>query len=432
MELLTYPNKKDRDYFILQAVFGTVVVNLIFTVFLTGIFIHFNTPDGIMGYIPILPNIAGILLIFAGIITENIRNIKRAVILLNFIGKSFLLLIVWIPLFINNEYTPYIMLIMAFLGFLSNALMSILINNWFVEIIDEKIRGRYMSVRQMFSLLVSATIPIISGRFLDLSTDKYVAFCIIFSLGWFFSHLESFALSKIRVPIKESHEFKKIKFLDMFNKPFKNKKFMKFIYLMIFFHMVWFFSMTFASVYQLKYMQISYTYLNVMMAVGAIIQIFIYPMVGKMIDQYGSKLVMRIAFFFFMTHGILYFFMINSNAYFIYFLLNINGAFLNPTWILSTFNERFKLIPKKGRTLYDGFYMAIIGVSIFAGPFFGNLARKNIIKFQISNFEYPEFRLLFLLTSLILIVLNIVLFIKSKNNKNDEYEQFKITKLFKK
>lgn len=425
-ELLTYPGKKDRDFFILQAVFGTVVVNLMFTVFLTGIFIYFDTPDGVMGYIPALPSIAGILLIFTGLFTEKIKHVKRTVIILNTLSKSIILLIVWIPLFIDGPIRSYFMLGAAFIGFLLNAIMSIIINNWFVETVNEKIRGRYMSVRQIFSLLVSATIPILSGRFLDLSADKYVAFCIIFSVGWLFSGLESFSLSKIKSPVKEAHEYVKYKLSDLILKPLKNKQFMKLIWLMIFFYVVWNLSMSFASVYQLKYMEISYTYINLMSAFGAVMQILIYPIAGKIMDKYGSKLLMRIAFFFFMTHVLLYAFMVKGNAYFIFFLLNINGALVNPAWALSTFNERFRLIPKQGRTIYDGFFTTAIGIAVVIGPTLGNVFRNLIIKADVPFIAFPEFRIMFVVTFIIILILNIMLFFKGKKESkiNEEYLVF--------
>ena len=427
-ELITFPGKKDRDFFIWQAVFGTVVVNLMFTTFLSGVFIHFDTPDGILGYIPILPSIAGILIIFSGMLTEKVRNVKRTVILLNIIAKLLILFVVFIPLIISNVFTPYYMMISAFFGFLCNAVMGILINNWFIEVVDEKIRGRYMSVRQVFTLVVSATIPILAGKFLDGNRDKYIAFCIIFTIGFLFSLLESFALSKVDVPKKEEHEFIHIKFLDLFKIPLKNKKFMKFIFLMVFFHLFWNLSMTFASVYQIKYMEISYTYINLMMALGAIIQVFIYPVIGRMIDKYGSNFVMRIAFFFFMIHGLLYFMMIKSNAYLIFFLLNVNVAFINPAWILSMFNERFKLIPRQGRTVYDGFFIAVLGISILCGPVLGNVLRNSFIGFNTQIIDFQEFRFLFLITFVVLFVLNIVMYIlaRIRNRNNPNYVKFQL------
>lgn len=419
-ELLSAPGKKDRDFFIVQAVFGTVVVNLLFTTFLSGIFIYYDTPDSVLSYIPILPSIAGILLIFSGMFTERIRKTKKVVIVLNIVSKIMITMVVWIPLFISNKYTPYFMLISAFVGFVLNGIMSILISNWFVEVVEEKIRGRYMSVRQVFTLIVSATIPVLAGRFLDTSQDKYMAFCIIFTVGFLFSLLESFALSRIREPIKEEHERLHVTFSSLFKIPLKNKPFMKFVGLMMFFHVFWTLSMSFASVYQLKYMGISYTYLNLMIAMSSILQLILYPIAGKLLDKHGSKKVMSIAFFFFMLHGLLYFFMIPKTAYIVFFLLNINAAFIGPAWILSSFNERFSLIPKKGRTVYDSFFTSSVGVAILLGPVIGNLLRTWLLSWDSKIIDYQEFRILFLLTFIILLFLNISLLIKNKRTKKNK------------
>lgn len=429
-QLLTYPGKKDRDYFILQAVLGTIVVNLLFTVFLTGIFIYFDTPDSIMGYVPILPNIAGIFLIFTGIITEKIRNIKRVVIVLNFISKTFIVSIVWLPLLFNKSFAPYIMIACAFIGFLANAIMGVLINSWFIDTVDENIRGRYMSVRQVFPLLITATLPIITARFLDTSPNEYFAFCVIFSVGWIASFFESYSLFKVTSPKKEEHEYVKYKFIELFKKPLKNKAFMKFIILQILFHLIWNISMSFATVYNIKYMGISYTFINLMMAMSAIGQMIIYPQMGKAMDKYGTKFIMRFAFIFFMINSLLYFFMMENTSYLLFFIVNINMAILSPAWVLSTFNGRFEVIPKKGRTMYDGFFTTVLGVSIFLGPTIGNILRKIIVNKDITSMAYPEFRLLFLITFIGLFVLNIVLLIKSKKQSNFKNEKELINSVF--
>ena len=75
-QLLTYPGKDNRDLFIKQAIFGTVFGTLTGGVFLTGIFIEMDTADAIMGYLPMIGSIAGILVIFAGFIIERLKSLS--------------------------------------------------------------------------------------------------------------------------------------------------------------------------------------------------------------------------------------------------------------------------------------------------------------------------------------------------------------------
>lgn len=413
MQLLTMPGKKDRDYFIMQAIFGTVVVSLFMGVFMAGLYIYMGAPDSIMGYIPIIPNIAGIFLIFTGSLTERVKNVKRLVIILNFISKTLLFSAVWIPLFVSWGKAIYIMLPLTFFGFTINAIMGILVNSWFIDTIDMSIRGRYMGARSVFTLVVSAILPVIAGKFLDGFWDRYFAFCIIYSVAWLFSMFESASFYKItNPPVHE--ERKKVKLRQLISTPLRNKSFMKFMSVQVIFHLVWFMSMTFASVYEIRYMEISYTYLTLMGSVNAVVQMLLYPVWGKIIDKYGTNVVMRIALFLYMVHVGIYFFMLKGNAPVFILILNINGAILSPAWALSTFNERFSTIPKEGRTIYDSFFTTVLGLTILTAPTLGNLLRGLIVKSNISFIPFPEFKLLFILTFVLLMALNITLLFKSK------------------
>ncbi|MBN2557507.1 MAG: MFS transporter [Clostridia bacterium] len=423
MQLLTFPGKKDRDFFILQSVFGTMTISLFLGVFLTGLYIYMGASDTIMAYIPILPNLAGIFLVFMGSLTERVKNVRRLVIILNFIGKTFIFAAVWVPLIVSREIAPFVMLPFTFFGLTVNAVMSILINSWFVDTIDSSIRGRYMGVRSVFSLVVSAILPVISGNFLDSSVDKYLAFCIIYSAAWIFSLFESYAFYKITNPPAHEGTRRKIKFGELFSIPMKNKKFRGFLIIQVVFHMFWFLSMTFAAVYEIKYMEISYTYLTVMGSMSAVIQMLLYPLWGKFMDKYGSNLVMRLAMVFFMIHAALYLIMFRTNAHLLIFFLNINGAILNPAWGLSTFNERFSHVPREGRTIYDGFFTTTIAILVLIAPTIANLIRGSVLENGISFIPYMEFKILFFLTFISLMGLNITLLLKSKKETGLEKEK---------
>lgn len=422
-QLLAYPGKKDRDMFIWQAVFGTMAMSLFSGVFLTGLYIYMGASDTILAYIPIMPSLAGIFLIFMGSLTEKVKNTKRTIIILNTIAKTLLFGAVWIPLLVSREIAPFIMLPFTFVGFTLNSVMSVLVNSWFVDTVDEKIRGRYMGVRQIFALVVSATLPVISGGFLDSSPDRYMAFCVIYSAALVFSILESFSFSKITQPQDSDEKTKKIKISDMFFLPLRNKKFRNFILLQVVFHTFWYLSMTVAQVYEIRYMEISYTYLTAMGAMGAIIQMFLYPLWGRVMDKYGSKIVMRIAMMFYTVHALLYVFMIKGNAHFLFFLLSINSAILGPAWVLSTFNERFSVIPKERRRLYDGFFTTVMAIVILVAPTIGNIVRELILKSSMDFLTHIEFKALFFITFISLLIMNMVLLLFSKKNTGLEKEK---------
>ena len=115
--------------------------------------------------------------------------------------------------------------------------------------------------------------------------------------------------------------------------------------------------------------------------------------------------------------------MVKGNAPYLLLLLNINSAILSPAWGLSTFNERFSTIPKEGRTAYDGFFTTMLAIVILLAPTLGNLLRNVIIKGEIKFWVFPEFKLIFILSFVLLMILNAGLLIQSKKRNNLEAEK---------
>lgn len=425
-QLLTYPGKKNRDLFIRQAIFGTVFGTLTGGVFLTGIFIEMNTSDAIMGYLPMIGSIAGILVIFAGFIIERLKSRRKYIVILNIVAKSLIVITVWIPKFVPMNIAPFLMIGCVFLGFSVSSFMGMAINSLLVDVVDEKIRGRYIGVRQIFALIVTATLPVVAGRFLDVSTDRYLAFSIIYTIAWFFMWLETHAFAKIKEPEFKPIGKKNLKLRDIILIPIKNKPFIKMMGLFMFFYFSWFLSMSFASVYQIKYLKLSYTFLTIGTTVNAILQMLYYPMWGKFLDKYGPEFTRNVGMTFYCIHALIYVFLTKETAYIGMVILWLNASFMGPAWMLGVFNTKYSVIPAEGRSLYDGFYTSVIGITILLGPTIGILVRNIIINNNINFIQFSQFRLMFFLTFLMLLGLTIYISIKSKKETNWEKEKLVI------
>lgn len=428
-QLLTYPGKKNRDLFIRQAIFGTVFGTLTGGVFLTGIFIEMDTADAIMGYLPMIGSIAGILVIFAGLIIERLKSRKKYIIVLNIIAKSLIVATVWIPKFVPKNIAPFLMIGCVFLGFSVSSFMGMAINSLLVDVVDEKIRGRYIGVRQIFALIVTATLPVIAGRFLDVSTDRYLTFSILYTIAWFFMWLETHSFAMMKEPTFKPIGKKNLKFRDIILVPIKNKPFMKMMGFLMFFYFTWFLSMSFASVYQIKYLKLSYTFLTIGTTINALLQMLYYPMWGKFLDKYGPVFTRNVAITLYCLHALIYVFLTKETAYVGMVFLWLNASFMGPAWMLGVFNTKYTVIPAEGRSLYDGFYTSVIGITILLGPTIGNVIRNIIINNNVSIVEFSQFRLMFLLTFLMLLGLVISIYVKSKKETNWEKERLVINSL---
>lgn len=426
MQLVTAPGKPNRDWFIKQAIFGTAFAALVGGVFLSGLFIEMDAPDYLMGYIPFIGSIAGILLIFAGLIIERVKNRKRFIVTLNIISKTLIVFTVWIPLLLPRNIAPLVMLFVVFSGYALQAYMGITINSLLVDVVDERLRGRFIGTKQIFALIISAIFPVIAGRFLDTAPDKYIAFCILYSIAWIAMWFETYSFTKIIDSGFKTLGKGNVKFKDLFMKPLRDKKFMKLMLLMGTFYFSWYMTMSFASVYQLRYLEIPYTFITAMGIISPVLQMLWYPMWGKMVDKYGPHFIIRLALWMYVLQAILWFCMTKGSYWFVMPLLQINASMIGPAFMLGVFNSKYDVIPQEGRSVYDGFFTACVGLIILIAPTVGNQL-KNLIEAnsgRIIGMEFPQFRLLFLLAAVLVLIINIynLLSAKKKNNLEKEKE----------
>lgn len=426
-KLLTMPGKKDRDWFIIQAIYGTIFAIFTSAIYLTGLFNKVNAPEIVIGYIPILGSIAGVITIFAGYTMQHIKSRKKFILICNTVYKSLLVLIAWVPLIFPNQNAAYIMIAMAFIGYAVNNFMGIALNSWFVDLIDTKIRGQYMGVRNMVSLLAHLVFPLIVSAFIDTSSNQYIAILIVFTIAWVVMWGESYSLYKITEPPLKSVK-KKIKLKDVFIVPVKDKDFMKFMSIVAAFYFIWYIAMSYATLYQLNYLELSYTFISVAAVLNVILQFVWYPILGKIVDKYNTSLLILICFMFYFGDSLIWSFTNMTTKYVMVIMANLLGSITGPFFSLALFKRKYDIIPESDRSLYDGFYTAVVAAIIAVAPLLGGFL-KNIIQTNIKPFwifEVPQFQLIFLLTNVLLLILilanakTIVRLFKQAKNQKDE------------
>ncbi len=404
--LLTLPGKKDRDWFINQGFIGTVFALMTGATYLTGLFNKVNAPEVLIGYIPILGTVAGMLTIFAGYLMQRIRSRKRFILISNTIIKTLLVLTAWVPLVYSGPLASYTMIAMSLIAYALNNFMAIAINSWFVDLIDVKIRGRYMSVRNKISLIAHFLIPIIISSFIDSSKDQYIAILIVFSLSWIMMWLESFSFYKIHEPeVKKVRN--KIKFKDVFLVPIKNKEFMGFMTFVSTFYFIWYIAMSYNILYQLNYLGLSYTFLSLAAILNVLLQFIWYPFIGKVVDKYNTDLLLIFCFIAYFVDSLMWGFTGMTTRYIMTIIVNITASITGPFFSITLFTKKYAIIPQEDRSLYDGFYTATIATIIAIAPMVGGLL-KGFIENNVNAFfvfEVPQFQLLFLTTNFLLLIL---------------------------
>ncbi|NSW90396.1 MAG: MFS transporter [Firmicutes bacterium] len=418
-DLINSLSRKSQDFFILQAIVGSIFMVLTGGVVLSGFAVYLGASDETVGYIPLISSISGIFLVFSGLFLERFKNIKKLVICLNSIAKPLLVSIILVPLLIPEKLKVLVLFIILIIGYSINMLMSLAINSWFVNVIPLNIRGRYFAIRQVFAVIISALVPLISGIILDITGKSYKGFAILYATALVFIIAENIAFWNIEDSYIENSDREKFNIADVFRMPLKNKEFMGFTYKMIFFYMVLYISASFSQVYMIRYLRLSYTFISTMSTINALIQIFILPWWGKICDQRGNEFALRISIWFF-AGDIAMWALVSRSSMFVFIpMAYIFGAFSNSGFAVANFNRKYSVIPEKCRTFYDGFYTTAIGLTLLIAPFIGGRIKSFLAgaSFVQGNIDFGEFRILYALSVLGIVSLQVFDLLKDRKGK---------------
>lgn len=221
---------------------------------------------------------------------------------------------------------------------------------------------------------------------------------------------------------------KKIKLKDVLIVPLKDKTFMKSITSISVFYFIWYLSMSFATLYQLNYLGLSYTFISISATLNVILQFIWYPVIGKLVDRHNTDFLLIVSYILYLIQAFLWGFTNISSRYVMTILVNIFASMAIPLFSLVVFKAKYDVIPAEDRSLYDGFYTALIALIIAVAPAIGNVLKDsisvNVRPFGI--FEVPQFQLIFMLSGILLlglILLNmkdtVKLFKEARDRKND-------------
>lgn len=410
-ELTHSAAKKDMDFFILQAIFGTVFGILTGGTFLSGYIVELGGSDELVSYLTLIPSICGIALIFFGSFVEKFKRKRRLVLIANATNKIFLVSVIFVPLFVSKPYQVTVIFILLIVAYAINNVSNLAINTWFISIIPANIRGRYFAVRQIFALIVHLIIPVLAGRLVDLSDEKYNGFLILYIVAVFAAFIEQMYFSKVGDPLTKTIS-KKLYVKDILKIPLGNKVFLAYCIRLGFFYFMLYIAASFNQLYLIKYYKLSFTYINTIGIISVILQSLVfYRFWGRVNDKLGSDFAMTTSMWIYALDMLVWFFTSAGNIKLFYPILVVIGAIESPGFAVGSFNRRYEVIPEEGRPIYDAFFSAFLGIVLMISPLVGNLLRNIFLEVDfINKVQYGNFKSVYLISSISIVLLQIISF----------------------
>lgn len=419
MEKLFYGYSKAQKHFLVQILFAASFTTLTSGTFLSGLAVLMGANDVLVSYISVITNICGIFVLMFAARLERSQNQKRLAIGLTFLSKLSTFSIILIPLCVERHLQLYLFVPIILVAFTLQGLSTVALNNWLIFYTPSKERGRYISIRQTISLIITVVSSVLAGRYLDSAPSQYLGFAIIFLVALAMAIGEIIVLLRIDEANIVSTAKEKFSFKDTFITSIRNKRFLRYVIIILFFYLFLYISDSFTFIFMFKYLGLPYTTITVLQMLITLPQIFLLSVWGKISDKFGHKFVLNISIWLFIGETFFLFLTTTSNWMFSIPIAFLIASIANSGFVLSLFNRRYEIIPEEKRILYDSFFNAIIGIAFIAGPFLGGIIRNFIISNKIlqNTMEFPEIRLLYAISTIGILCLQLFSFLQKKISK---------------
>jgi len=354
-------------------------------------------------------NWALILSLFSFLIYERMECRKNLLVALNFISRLLICSIVFVPLLhARDNVTLTVVTIMVSLGSILWGVFSVGFNIWLTSITAKNERNQFIYTRTMWLRVSFTTSSLVMGYVLDWFNKSYMGFVIIFTFSLVCSILDAVVLIKIKEPhnkIVHDHKFVAAEFF----RPLRKRGYRKMMIFIFLFYFSLTISSSYTSLYQIRYLGFNYGFISTVNVITYFLMIVCTRFWSRLENRKGLYYVIKMSGIVAITEFLMYVFITSDRK----FLLPIAAIFAGIGYSgfnIAVFNYRYEVMPNKNRTIYEGWYGAIFGISMLLSPIAGSLIMKLLPDFENIIFQHSTFQLLYLISYVLAFIVLIVNF----------------------
>lgn len=309
--------KKSRVCYTVSDTAAQTIAQLSGGTFLATLMAYIGVSDANIGVITSLASLAALSQLFAMSYTRRLKKCKLFVCLtaLQRILLAFLYFIPFLP--INTSMKITLLVACYFIAQIFVQIGTPATQDWLASLVPSRLRGRYLSIKDSVAVCVVASTMLIAGVVLDYwkKSNLLVAFSILGAIIFIlvvinvvgFSLMKEPKVSYLNKDGKEMHGAlaKRAKKESIYDKPeslvkefkiaFGARKFRLVFALNCLYMTSLYIANPFNASYQIKELNLPYTYIMVVGFLANILRISITPKVGKLGDKYGMARVLKYA-----------------------------------------------------------------------------------------------------------------------------------------
>lgn len=391
-------NSRSQLLFIFDGILINAATILTNGVFLSGYIVYIKGSDFLVGMLNNSSSWASIAAIISFLIFERMNKRKKFLLILNIASRVMICSIIFLPLMSHNN--TFVLTATSFLVIAGNILWgfySIGITVMMINLLPNEFRNQYIYVR-MFWLRISFTLTtIIMGFVLDYYNKGYTGFLIAFITSLVLSLADAAVLAYVDEPDYNMEDNEKVEFKLLFN-PIKDKKYRNYLIFIFAFYLCLTISTSFTPLYLIKYLKFDYSFISGINVITYILMIVCTNFWSRIERRRGLAFVMRVTSVLVVTEVFIYSFLTND-TYYLLFLAPVISGIGYSGFNIAVLTFRYELIPEAKKTIYEGWFNAVYGLSVLASPVIGNLIMRNMPEMNNVVYQHSSFQFLYLLSS---------------------------------
>ncbi len=407
MKFIKFDSNRNKFLFLLDALIINTAFVLTTGVILSGYMVHLGASDFMIAMINNSTNYSTILSVISFFIFGHFKNHKNALLAMNFLSRTTIFLISLLPLIIINKNV--MLALVCILVVISDVTWGIYRVGWLVwtmDAVSDKDRSSFIYQRMFLAKIFMSVMVIAGGFIIDYFNKGYLGFLIVFFISYLLSISDVIVLKNIDTKVSIQDQKDKNHF-DNFFSPLKNKKYRNFLVFNMIFFLVYTMSVSFTPVYTIKYLNLDYKYLSTANTISLISMIFSNKIWSRVQAKKGINFVLAACMLFTAVELIILSF-ITEKTVALLLLSSLATGVGYGGFQVTVMAYRYDIMPKIGRTIYEGWYYFSFGLGMLFAPLAGKILLNYLSGIGYGGFEHLEFRLLYFVSFLSMVVILIL------------------------
>lgn len=384
-------------YSTISAVFNNITAGAV----VTGYALFLGATNYHIGLLSSVPNFAQAMQAFAPAFTEKFKRRKPVFASCNLLSYLLWIPIAFIPFYLPPPLRPWAMIALVGLSGIITGFGNPAGVSWITDLVPPDMLGRFYARVNILLTITGMLTAIAAGRYVDVACKDHprYGFASILVFAVLIAVVSNGMLRMVPEPEKKSDD--SLGMVETFKLPFRDSNFRN---LMIFFavrSMAIMIAAPFFSVYWIKELKFSYSYIAVISTTMSLSSVASYQLWGYLSDKYGNKPITKMCWSGMCFIPITWFFVSRQNYVWAAPLASLWGGFFGAGVAITQLNLRAKIAPEENRSVYMGCFNGVVSTTSAIGPVIGG-ALATLLKdvdFMAFGFHINTLKSLFLVSA---------------------------------